>query len=170
MLGLPWNKEKDTIAVTFPKESADITKRGILHFLASVYDPIGLASPTLLVGKLLYHGMCDSHSPWNEKVSDRIGQQWLKFVRDLPSKVEVPRSLPMFKEPTEQVELQAFGSAISAAVYMVITQASGVSQGLIVAKLRLAKKNLTIPRLELVSAHMAANLMDNVRTALEGYQ
>lgn len=43
----------------------------------------------------------------------------------------------------------------------VITQASGVSKGLIAAKSRLAKKNLTIPRLELVAAHMAANLVDS---------
>ena len=61
------------------------------------------------------------------------------------------------------------GSGISAAVYAVITQASGVSKGLIAAKSRLTKKNLTIPRLELVAAHMTANLVDNVRTALEGY-
>ena len=44
-----------------------------------------------------------------------------------------------------------------------------MSKGLIAAKSRLAKKNLTIPRLELVSAHMAANLVENVRVALEGY-
>lgn len=34
LLGLPWNKEADTIAVTFPEEPADITKRTILRFLA----------------------------------------------------------------------------------------------------------------------------------------
>lgn len=62
-----------------------------------------------------------------------------------------------------------FRSGISSAVYAVITQASGVSKGLIAAKSRLANKNLTIPRLELVAAHMAANLVDSVRTALEGY-
>ena len=50
-----------------------------------------------------------------------------------------------------------------------ITQASGVSKGLIAAKSRIAKKNLTIPRLELIAAHMAANLVDSVRTALKGY-
>ena len=37
------------------------------------------------------------------------------------------------------------------------------------AKARLAKKGLTMTRLELISAHMAANLGDNVRSALEGY-
>ena len=37
------------------------------------------------------------------------------------------------------------------------------------AKSRLAKKNLTIPRLELVSGHMTAKLVGNVRTAFSGY-
>ena len=138
-----------------------------------MYDPLGVASPTMLVGKLLYREVCESHLPWDKKVSDRIRQEWLKFVRNLPNKVEVQQSLPRFKEPIEGVVLHAFGdtggSGISAAVYVVITEASGVSKGLIAAKSRLAKKNLTIPRLELVSAHMAANLVDNVRTALERY-
>ena len=46
--------------------------------------------------------------------------------------------------------------------YAVVTQASGTSQGLITAKARLAKQGLTIPRLELVSGHMADNLANNV--------
>lgn len=173
ILGLPWNKREDTIAVTFPEEPVDNTKRGMLRFLAAVYDPLGVASPTTLVGKLLYREVCDSRLPWDEKLSDRIGQEWLKFVRSLPNKVEVLRSIPRFKEPIEGVQLHVFGDTsgvgTSAAVYAVITQASGVSKGLIAAKSRLAKKNLTIPRLELVSAHMAANLVENVRVALEGY-
>ena len=42
------------------------------------------------------------------------------------------------------------------------------NKGLVAAKARLAKEGLTIPRLELVSAHMAANLVTNVRNALQG--
>jgi len=101
-------------------------------------------------------------------------QEWLKLVRSLPNKFEVFRSLARFREPLEGVMLHAFGdksgSAISSAVYAVITQAEQVlSKGLIAAKSRLAKKNLAILRLEPVAAHMAANLVDNVRTALAGY-
>ena len=36
-----------------------------------------------------------------------------------------------------------------------------------VAKSRLAKQGLTIPRLELIAAHMATNLLINVRNALD---
>ena len=173
MLGLLWDKTEDTLAVTFPEEPTDVTKRGILGFLASVYDPLGVASPTTLTGNCLYREVCDCRLSWDEKVSDRIGQMWLKFVRDLPNKVEVPRSLPRFKEPIKTVELYAFGETsgfgISAVVYAVITQGSGMGRGLVAAKSRLAKKNLTIPRLELVAAHMAANLVENVRATIEGY-
>ncbi|XP_068703886.1 uncharacterized protein [Montipora foliosa] len=69
------------------------------------------------------------------------------------------------------MQLHAFGDAsgrgVCAAVYAVVTPASGASQGLITAKARLAKQGLTISRLELVSGHMAVNLANNVRQALE---
>jgi hypothetical protein len=58
---------------------------------------------------------------------------------------------------------------VAAAVYAVIQQPSRVSSGLVAAKSRLAKKVLTIPRLELVSGHMATNLVSNVKESLEGF-
>ena len=58
------------------------------------------------------------------------------------------------------VDLHAFcdssGKGTVVAVYTVVHQESGT------------KKGLTIPRSELISAQMAANLVDNVRSALEG--
>ena len=48
-------------------------------------------------------------------------------------------------------------------LYVVVSQESGVA-----AKARLAKQNLTIPRLELLSGHMAINLLKNVAEALQG--
>ena len=57
-----------------------------------------------------------------------------------------------------------------AAVYAVVQQESGTVQDLVAAKSRLAKTNLTIPRLELVAGHMAVNLAVNVRNALEEFR
>lgn len=54
MLGLPWDKTEDTIAVTFLEPPPEVTKREMLRFLASIYDPLGVASPVSLVRKLLY--------------------------------------------------------------------------------------------------------------------
>ena len=58
---------------------------------------------------------------------------------------------------------------MAAAVYAVVVQEKGVNQGLIASRARLAKKRLTIPRLELVSGHMAVNLLTNVSVALEEF-
>ena len=70
------------------------------------------------------------------------------------------------------IHLHSFGDAsgngVAAAVYAVVFRPSAVNQGLVAAKARLAKQGLTIPRLELVSGHMAVNLISNVKTVLEG--
>ena len=54
MLGMVWNKRDDTLGVTFPEPCEQVTKRGILRSLASVFDPLGLVSPLILIGKLIY--------------------------------------------------------------------------------------------------------------------
>ena len=41
LLGLDWNKDKDTISISFPSEKAESSKRGILSKIARVYDPLG---------------------------------------------------------------------------------------------------------------------------------
>ena len=96
-----------------------------------------------------------------------------KYERRLPCQVSAPRSLAKAEEPIESVELYAFGDSsgigVSAAVYAVIQQPTRVTSGLVAAKSRLAKKRLTIPRLELVSGHMATNLVNNVKESLEGF-
>ena len=47
-------------------------------------------------------------------------------------------------------------------VYAVVKQEHGTTQGLVCAKSRLAKRNLSIPRLELVAGYIAVNLLSNV--------
>ena len=58
LLGVGWDKVQDTLYVDFPSPPAKLTKRGILTNLAKMYDSLGLASPVLLEGKLLYLETC----------------------------------------------------------------------------------------------------------------
>ena len=78
----------------------------------------------------------------------------------------MPRSLAVAGEEIREITLHAFGDGsgqgLAAAVYAVVQQHSVVTPGLVAAKARLAKEDLTIPRLELVAGHMAANLLTNV--------
>ena len=76
-------------------------------------------------------------------------------------------------EPINAVELHGFddsgGRSVCAAAYDVAQQTSGLSQGIVPAKSRLAKRGLSISRQELVAAHMTINLVDNLRGALKGF-
>lgn len=173
LLGLPWDKENDTVGVSFPQEKADPSKRGVLSKVARIYDPLGLASPISLGGKLLYRDVCDAKLNWDAKLPRELMQSWTRWEERLPEQLTVPRSLAAYQEDIQSIELHAFGDAsgkgVAAAVYAVVVQESGVNQGLVVARARLSKKGLTIPRLELVSGHMAVNLLANVASALDGF-
>ena len=167
ILGLSWNKEDNVIGVKFPLESTEQTKRGILAKVAGVYDPLGLVSPTTLIGKLQYRDACDAKLAWDAKLPDEMARRLKKWEEGLPTAATTNRSLAVHHEEIEDIQHHSFGDAsgkgVGAAVYAVVTQPSGVSQGLVAAKARLAKQGLTIPRLELVSGHMAINLITDVK-------
>lgn len=58
--------------------------------------------------------------------------------------------------------MQVARCGVFPAVYAVVSQPSGNGVGLAAAKATLAKQGLTIPRLDLVSGHMAMNIILNV--------
>ena len=130
-----------------------------------MYDPLGLASPVLLEGKLLHRETCVQKSAWDSPLPEDLAVQWKKWEENIPDAVKVQRCVPLYEEEIHEIQLHAFGDArgrgVCAAVYAVVAEASGTSQGLITAKARLAKQGLTLPRLELVSGHMAVNLASN---------
>ena len=72
LLGLTWDKEQDILKVTFRKEKSVISKRNALSFLAKIYDPLGLVSPTTLLGKALYREMCEANIPWDADLPENL--------------------------------------------------------------------------------------------------
>jgi len=58
LLGLKWNKASDTLRVEFSDKGAETTKRGILRYLAAIFDPLGLVAPITLKGKFVFRDVC----------------------------------------------------------------------------------------------------------------
>ena len=148
--------------MTFPSLPAVLTNCGVLAYLAKVYDPLGLVSPVLLEGKLIYRDICEAKCRWDAPIQATLLHRWKKWEKTLPCLISFTRSIPAHQEIIQEVKLHSFGDAsmksVCAAVYAVVKQDSGTVQRLVAAKSRLAKTNLTIPRLELVAGHMAVNL------------
>ena len=70
MLGLPWNKDEDTLTVEIPSEVRKLTKRTILQKLGSIYDPLRIISPTTIIRKIIYRDVCDSKLSLDDEVPD----------------------------------------------------------------------------------------------------
>ena len=172
LLGLPWNRERDTFSISLDVNTCT-TKREVISEIAKVYDPLGLVSPTMLVAKLLYRDICDSKISWDAQLPEPLLKRWKRWRSSLTEELTVPRPLTPHRVPVTGIELHSFGDASSqgvcAAVYAVVHQADEVTQGLVCAKSRIAKRNQTIPRLELIAGHMAVNLVSNVETVLSNY-
>ena len=119
LLGVPWDKKKDTIKVNFPESLKEITKRSVLGNIAKIYNPV-------------------------------------RYAEDI-----------------EAIDLHAFGDdsgkGVSSVVYDVTDQQSGIKQGIVASRSRLAKKGLTVPKLELVAGLMSTNLLHNVKESLVGF-
>ena len=119
--------------------------------LAKVYDPLSLASPPTLQGKLIYRDVCDSKISLDAPLAKELLRRWTKYEQFLPPQISMPRRLVPHQERIISVALHAFGDAsingVGAAVYLVARQNHATTQGLVAAKSRLAKRGLTVSRL-----------------------
>jgi len=109
LLGLPWNKEEDTLYVTFTSDLNETTKREVLKSLALVFEPLEVASPTTLVRKMIYRVACEQHLPWDAVLPENLEKQWEKFKKSLLYEVKIPRSLAMSKKPVQGIDLHVLG-------------------------------------------------------------
>ena len=83
ILGIPWDKSKDEISINFEKTTKNssntvITKRNILSDINGIFDVLGLVSPVVIVGKLIYSEICNMKLRWDEKVPEKIERKYLK--------------------------------------------------------------------------------------------
>ena len=90
----------------------------------------------------------------------------MKWINSLNIKIEILSSISI-RETITNIDIHLFSDAsingVYTVVYEVIYQPNKISQGLITSKTRLAKRNLTIPRLELIASQMSANVSQNIK-------
>lgn len=173
-LGHLWDKRVDTLQITvppFPKDEP-VTKRSILSHLGSIYDPLGIISPTTADGKRIYREVCDEKKGWNTEVSPRLKYQWSKWTKQLRN-VKIPRSINKNIRRMKAVHLHVFADASTlaccSAAIAVVEGTTGVVKALLASKSRISKRDTSIPRLELIGGHMAANMARNLCNALLGW-
>lgn len=166
VLGLTWRTVSDDLAVTVPEMSCPRTRTELLSTVATPFDPLGLLTPWLVRGKVLFQRSWSEDLAWNDQLPAHLQEEVDIWWRESASKaVWFPRAaVTSDAEPEFHVFCDASRDAYCAAVYVV----QGGESRLLIAKMRLAplKPALTIPRLELMAALIGCRLMDFVRVSL----
>ncbi|XP_056006864.1 uncharacterized protein LOC130050676 [Ostrea edulis] len=124
-LGLKWNISSDTFTFSTDLKYVPETKRDILSYLHSLYDPIGFLSPVILSGKFIFRDITQLELGWDELLHKDIILRWRTWQSSLHhlSEVEIPRRyVPTSIKNAERIELHTFADAsekaISAVTYI----------------------------------------------------
>ena len=72
VLDILWDKQSDQLMFDFndirSKFIEEPTRRSIIQFLASVYDPLGLIAPVIVKMKILFQDICVNKFTWDEEL------------------------------------------------------------------------------------------------------
>ncbi|XP_073946598.1 uncharacterized protein [Choristoneura fumiferana] len=188
-LGMLWNPTEDSLAVdvslkNIPDDILEFrripTKREVLRIAMSIYDIYGILSPVTIQGKILLRSIWKTDLIWDSKITKDLFidfQDWINGLKQVID-LRVPRwffSLThtnanvSAKETAGELQLHVFCDAspksYSAVAYWRLTTTSGdVCVSFIACKNRIAPTKLvSVPRLELQGALLAARLAKTIR-------
>jgi hypothetical protein len=141
--------------------------------LAVLYDPLGFVSPLVVTIKILFQELWIEGFAWDDELDENRKRRWLGWIEELEriGKVAVPRCFYGLFFGNVRCSLHGFADtsvkAYCAVVYFVSELCGEYHIELLTSKTRVApSKNHTIPRLELMSGRILAQLMSSVKHAL----
>ncbi len=173
-LGIMWHIVKDAFVFASVEPPKHPTRRSLLAFVASIFDPLGFVAPIILPGKLILQSLCHQKFGWDNPLDDRALQDmssWIGVLETMKS-IEIQRCLIFRKESSADLELHVFSDASEAAfgavAYLRYTTGDTIHCRFLMGKSRVAPlKFVTVPRLELTAALVAANLSSHILKELD---
>ena len=150
------------------------TKSQMLSIVATISDPFGLISPITVTGIMLFQQANKLKINWRQELPQELQAKWIAWLitLDAISSLMIPRCIKPKLFDDSHVELHAFCDASEWAYgccfYMrSINRHGEIHIALVCGKSRLTPiKTVSIPRLELQAACLAASIEYNLRTEL----
>lgn len=182
-LGLYWEISTDCLRykIELPSESTNqpLTKRLALSLIARLFDPLGLVGPVVTTAKVFMQNLWTLKDEkgelwsWDHELPNEYQVRWDNYQSLLPklNNLRINRCILLPEPATIQVHIFADASQIAygACAYVRSTNTAGlVKVALLSAKSRIAPlKQISIPRLELCGALLAAELYEKVKSSLQ---
>ncbi|GFU62745.1 integrase catalytic domain-containing protein [Trichonephila clavipes] len=177
VLGMAWQTLDDCLTLDTKSllEFVSInenTKRFMLQTIGKIFDPLGLLSPFTIRIKCLIQELWIKKITWDEILPPKLKETWLIWCKELPllDNLRIPRLVldSTNDEVSDLIEIHIFCDAsklaYGAAAYVKVRKQNEVLVNLITSKTRVAPlKAVTLPRLELLGALVAARLSSKVQ-------
>ena len=166
-LGLEWCIQSDCFQFKIVLKDRPSTRRGILSTVYSLYDPLGLLAPVILVGRQILQDICKGKYDWDSTLPDDIIERWEKWRHSLfdLQLLQIDRCYkPKDFGNLASVQLHHFSDASTEGYgqcsYLRLKDNTGkIHCSLVMAKSRVAPlKQVTIPRLELTAAVLSVKI------------
>ncbi|XP_011859521.1 PREDICTED: uncharacterized protein LOC105557007 [Vollenhovia emeryi] len=176
ILGIRWNPTSDYFHfyVTANSLSNSVTKHPILSEVSRLFDPLGLLGPVIVIGKLIIQELWQLNVSWDETIPSTTHTKWSRLKNQLSilNDLQIPR-LTKFTTSSKRLQIHGFCDASQIAYGACIYIRSEVSDRtyrteLLCSRSRVAPlKAVSLPRLELCSALLLAQLYEKVRSSID---
>ncbi|GFW36702.1 integrase catalytic domain-containing protein [Trichonephila clavipes] len=168
-LGIIWNPKLDCFLFRIEQQRpTSFTKRMVLSTIARIFDPLGLLGPIITWAKIFMQRLWLLELGWSDELPFKEEKEWRRFIDSLEAvnNISIDRCIVIHR--AESIELYAFSDASEKAygssIYLKSISALGeVKVCLVTSKSRVSPlKQISIPRLELCGAVLAAKLMKKI--------
>ncbi|KAK6191275.1 hypothetical protein SNE40_003006 [Patella caerulea] len=175
-LGVQWCVQSDTFQFRISLKDRPLTRRGILSTVSSTYDPLGLISPVILVGKQILQELCRNQTDWDSEIPEELRTRWETWRSNLID-LEKLKFGRCFKTKdfgqVQTAELHHFSDASTygygqCSYLRPVDENNNVSCSLVHEQVLVASlKLITIPRLELSAALVSVKVSNQLRAELD---
>ena len=85
-LGVKWEVCGDTFQYVYKQQSqaGPVTRRLMLSYISSMFDPLGFISAITLRGKMLFQEATRLQLDWDTPVPDALAHSWMEWLQSLP--------------------------------------------------------------------------------------
>ena len=92
-LGILWNPGTEALQIKVTAEDVPLTKRGILSYTGSIFDPLEILTPIILEPKLIIQSLWKQKIDWDRKLTTDLKQGFLLWKENLQSRdaIQIPR-------------------------------------------------------------------------------